>query len=517
MQLNKPQFKSLHLLLIILIAGGISIFAFAPFNHSYIMAVTILMLLYVIDNFAAYVSKKKLFAYGYFFGFTYFATQLYWAFYSLYKIIDTGLIISTLAYIFFVGFLALYMGLIVTVYHKYKTKFAIVNLAVFFPSVWVFFEWLRSWLFSGFPWCEVGYTQVNISFLKGFYPLGGSYLVSWIFLSMIGAFYFIIKNKILFITSRNISNIPPKRYTNLILFYFLAIIIGGDFLAKINYTKPYGKPISVALIQGNISQGVKWSSNNFLDIYKKEIALAHADIVIIPETAISSFSEYLPVGYLDGLVKTAKTNGANLIIGIPKFIDKQNNYVNSALLLTDPKQSYYAKYHLVPYGEYIPMKWLFGKVYSMINLPLVGFSSGGKEQSPLVVANQKLAFNICYENGFNTELTANAMQSTILANLSDMVWYGDTVAKDQHLQISQVRALENQRYFIQDTNTGLTAIITPNGMIQSKLAPFVKGTLTDMVQGRFGATPFEIVGNYPIIIICALFIFIFIGFRRFKK
>ncbi len=109
------------------------------------------------------------------------------------------------------------------------------------------------------------------------------------------------------------------------------------------------------------------------------------------------------------------------------------------------------------------------------------------------------------------------MQSTILANLSDMVWYGDTVAKDQHLQISQVRALENQRYFIQDTNTGLTAIITPNGMIQSKLAPFVKGTLTDMVQGRFGATPFEIVGNYPIIIICALFIFIFIGFRRFKK
>ena len=104
MQFNKPQFKSLHLLLIILIAGGISIFAFAPFNHSYIMAVTILMLLYVIDNFAAYVSKKKLFAYGYFFGFTYFATQLYWAFYSLYKIIDTGLIISTLAYIFFVGF-----------------------------------------------------------------------------------------------------------------------------------------------------------------------------------------------------------------------------------------------------------------------------------------------------------------------------------------------------------------------------------------------------------------------------
>ena len=132
---------------------------------------------------------------------------------------------------------------------------------------------------------------------------------------------------------------------------------------------------------------------------------------------------------------------------------------------------------------------------------MTGFSPGSYDQAPLTLANQKLAFNICYENGFGSELINSAAQSTLMVNLSDMVWFGDTIAEDQHLQISQARALENQRYFIQATSTGLTAIINSNGQVVTKLPDFEKNILQDYVQGRVGVTPYQRYGNYPIIIL----------------
>jgi apolipoprotein N-acyltransferase len=186
------------------------------------------------------------------------------------------------------------------------------------------------------------------------------------------------------------------------------------------------------------------------------------------------------------------------------------------MLLTNPAHPYYAKAHLVPYGEYIPAKWLLGPIYKSVALPMVGFSAGAAYQEPLVAANQKLAFNICYENGFNAELIQAAANSTIMVNLSDMVWYGSTIAKDEHLQISQARALENQRYFIQATNTGLSAIIKPDGKIQAVLPIFEKIILEDYVGGRIGMTPFEQYGNWLIIIWVSIIIILVFILRRFK-
>ncbi len=485
--------------LILLIAGGCSVFAFAPHNITIMIIISILLLLFVINNLNATTSKKTVFFSGYLYGLIYFATQLYWAFYSLYKVIDTGLIIALIGFIAFVGFISIYMAIITLVYCKLKSRINLVNLVFLFPSIWVLSEWLRSWILTGFPWCEIGYTMVNLPIFKGVYPLFGSYAVSWLALSLIGGLFLIINAKL---TCKPLN----KNSLRLVLFYFLVVLLSCSFISDINYTKAYGKKISVALIQGNIAQSFKWNTNDFLSIYQQEIAKARADLIVIPETAISTYSEDLPAGYLDNLTRLAESNGANLIIGIPKIIDKNNNYVNAAMLLTNPKHPYYAKYHLVPYGEYIPAKWLLGKMYSIISLPMVGFSAGEKDQLPLVVGNQKLAFNICYENGFNTELIKSTRDATIMANLSDMIWYGDTSAKDEHLQISQARALENQRYFIQDTNTGLTAIIRPDGVIQSQLPPFVRETLIDEVQGLYGTTPFEKYGNYPIIMLCVLMI-----------
>lgn len=495
------KYNSVLMLLIIFIAGALSVFAFAPFNKSYCIVVSILLLLYVIDNFDHLIKNKSSFMCGWGYGLAYFALQLYWIYFTLYKIVDAGLIVSIFAYIVFVSYLASYIGLAIVVYNYCKSKSKIFNFVLLFPSVWVFFEWLRGWLLSGFSWCDISYSQVQTQFLKGFFAVGGSYLVSWLCLSLIGAGYILALSGIKCFFNRTL-----KLDNKITIIYCLIIILCGKYFVQIHYTKPSGKRFSVALIQGNVAQSLKWFNDDFLKVYKTEIAKTKADMVIIPETAISSFSDELPDGYLDELIKLAQLNKASLIIGIPKVIDDKENYVNAAVVLTNPNQPYYAKSHLVPYGEYIPAKWLLGKAYSFINLPMVNFSAGPRNQPPLSVINQKLAFNICYENGFNTDLISSTKNSTIMINLSDMIWFGNTIARDQHLQLSQARALENQRYFLQDTNSGLTAIITPDGNIQSKLQPDIKARLFGLVQGYSGTTPFERVGNIPITLWCLIIV-----------
>ncbi len=510
-KLNKFYIKSL----ILIFAGVVSVFAFAPFNKTLVMVFAVLILLFVLEN-STLLGKRRYFTLGYVFGLAYFNTQLYWAFYSLYVVIGTGFIVAILGQLFFTAYLALFIGFTTLFYRKLRTKYNVFNLLLLFPSIWVLFEWLRSWLFTGFPWNEIGYSQVSSNAMKGWFPVLGNYGVSWITLSLCGAFFIILQQ--LFVSTKftpksakntkfslSIKLTTKNRILSFNIIYMLLFFIVGGYMTSIQYTKPYGKSITVALLQGNIEQGAKWSDGhleNNLSIYATMVANAKADIVMMPETAISQFAEYLPKEYLSDLVNLAKSNDAALVVGMPKIIDESNNYVNAAILLSDDKQPFYAKSHLVPYGEYIPFKSVIGSVYNLFKLPMVGFSAGKLDQKPLVIAGQKLAFNICYENGFNTELVTSARNSTIMANISDMVWYGDSIAEDQHLQISQARALENQRYFIQDTNTGLSAIINPHGEIQSRLPTFRREVLRDFVQGRIGSTPFQLYGNYPIVIWC---------------
>lgn len=476
--------------ILVIFAGCISVLAFAPFSYPYMIVLSILLLLLVIDTFSKQVSKWKILGYGYLYGLAFFNTQLNWVFYSLYKVIDTGFIIAVIATLAFTGFLALYIALVAYFYVRMKTKNQLVNAVLLFPSLWVFFEWMRSWVFTGFSWCEIGYTQVGNSFFRGFYPLLGNYGVSYLVLSMTGAVYVVVRTK-----SLKISGFHMR----LAILYCIIVFVVGALIQNKLYTTTFGKPIKVAILQGNIPQGAKWADHTALGVYKGLLEQAQADLILIPETALQ-FEFNLPKGYLDDLTKIANNKNASLILGIPKIINEQNEYVNAAMLVTNPKHPYYAKTHLVPYGEYIPLKWLMGAVYQGVSLPMVGFSAGASYQEPLIAANQKFAVNICYENGFNSELIKAAANATIMLNLSDMVWYGATIAKDEHLQISQARALENQRYFIQATNTGMSAIIRPDGKIQTVLPVFERMILEDYVGGRIGTTPFEYYGNWLIII-----------------
>jgi apolipoprotein N-acyltransferase len=481
--------------IMLIIAGMISIYAFAPYNVTLCTIIPFLVL-FTID-FPK--NNKQLFAWCLLYGYSYFVIQIYWIFYFLYYVINAGFFVTSLAVILFPLYLGLYPALALFSFNKLKTNSTLFNYLLLFPSLWVLFEWIRGFVLGGYSWSNIGLVGVNYHFLLGYFPIIGEYGVSWVIISLIAALYLILKR----LFTHKTSN-PPKMEYRLTVIYLAVFIIIGTSLENVHYTKAYGNPISVALIQGNIGEGTKWTDSTSLSVYSAAVKNTKADIIMMPETGISQFEASLPHGYLNTLESYAKSNNAALIIGLPVIIDKQNNYVNAAMLLTNPGRPFYAKRHLVPYGEYIPAKWILGPLYQLINLPMVGFSPGGDKQPLLLAANQKLAFNICYENGFGSELIEDAKKSTLMVNLSDMVWYGTTVAMDQHLELSRARALENQRYFIQETNTSITAIITPDGQIQSRLPVFRREVLKDSVQGMIGVTPYQRFGNWVIVLWCIL-------------
>lgn len=497
---------------ILAISGALSVLAFAPYNKVIFIIISLFGFIWTTNQ----LKLRQAILGTFIFGISYFLSQLYWLFYSLYNEIGLGLFNSGLGMLAGVIYLSIYIIISLVLFKLFATKSQEFNYLFLLPSSWVIGEWLRGLGYLGFPWSDIAYTQVHNYMMQGVFPVLGSYGVSWLAMSVIGfLFLVLINNKVLTSTRPKITVA-----SRLAIVYFTLLVITGYYLNGINYTQPYGKPTKIALIQGNVNGAEKWNNERFLehlDMYASLISRSKADIIILPETAIPMYAEYLPAHYLEDIIWMAKMNHADLIVGLPKQIDAQNNYVNSATIFTESGYPYYAKSHLVPFGEYIPLKDLWGKFYMFAGIPMVGFSAGKSDQTPLTAANQKLAFNICYENGFGSELIKSAASATLMVNISDMVWYGDTIAEDQHLQLSQARAMENQRYFIQDTNSGLTAVIDPFGHVEASLPPFEQNILSTSVQGRFGVTPYQKYGNYPIIIWSLLVLLIALIMRRCSR
>jgi apolipoprotein N-acyltransferase len=164
----------------------------------------------------------------------------------------------------------------------------------------------------------------------------------------------------------------------------------------------------------------------------------------------------------------------------------------------------YRKSHLVPFGEFIPLRPVLGWIVGVLAIPLQDFSRGSIDQKPLQVAGQRVALNICYEDVFGEEIIRQLPEATMLVNVSNVAWFGRSIAPYQHLQISQARALETGRYMLRATNTGMTGIVDPQGRIVRVAAEFSTAAVTAPVQGYTGATPFVRIGNYAALTICVL-------------
>jgi apolipoprotein N-acyltransferase len=284
----------------------------------------------------------------------------------------------------------------------------------------------------------------------------------------------------------------------------MLIWITGAALKTVAWTEATGTRVTVSLLQGNIEQDLKWREDHLrstLETYLHMVRASDARLIILPETALPLFLRDVPAEYLDALAAHGRRNNGDVLLGIPERLP-QGDYYNSVVSLGSADSQTYRKQHLVPFGEFIPLRPLLGAIVSQLAIPLQDFARGGIEQKPLAVAGELVAINICYEDAFGEEIIRQLPQATLLVNVSNVAWFGRSIAPQQHLQIAQMRALETGRYMLRATNTGVTAVIAPDGRVEAAAAEFTRTVLTHDVPGMRGATPFVRWGNLAALALC---------------
>jgi len=288
---------------------------------------------------------------------------------------------------------------------------------------------------------------------------------------------------------------------------FLVLIwVAGSVLKLVEWTTPSKKPISVALLQGNIAQDIKWSpeaAEHTLSLYLRMAEASKAKLIIMPETAMPVLSSQIPQELIVRLQTHAVKNQGAILVGA---VEQENDgYFNSVLSIDGSKSEAYRKSHLVPFGEFIPLKVAFGWIYrDLLNMPLSDLTRGSMHQQPMNIAGEKVAINICYEDVFGEEIIRQLPTATLLVNASNDAWYGQSNAAYQHMQFSQARALETGRTVLRATNTGATAIIDPHGNVLEHAPHFTETTLNGTAQGYSGSTPYVRWGNWLFLIICLI-------------
>ena len=417
------------------------------------------------------------------FGLGFFLTGVSWVYVSLSVFGGMPWWLAGLAAFLFCAVMAVFPALAGWVFKRWQPV-GPWRQALFFAALIAAVDWLRSWIFTGFPWLAAGYSQAPPSPLAGFAPLLGVHGLS-LFVALCGALLLRWKSGLA----------------------FLAVTAAIGFgLQQLRWTEPVGEPISVALIQGNIPQEMKFRPEAFLrtlSLYQRLVAENPAQLTLLPETAVPAFFDQLPPEYAEFLRAAAQRHGGDLVFGT--ITGQGEHYWNSAVSLGISPTQRYSKTHLVPFGEFIPPG--FSWFMRLASIPMSAFSRGPEMQAPLAVAGQQLAVNICYEDVFGEEIIRSLPQAGILANLSNTAWFGRSLAQPQHLQIARMRAVETGRPMLRATNTGMTAVIGADGAVVAILPAFTQGVLRSEVRAYQGMTPYARYGNLAflfLVCVCVL-------------
>lgn len=437
-----------------------------------------------------------------------FATALqcgtwWWLFISLHTYGGLAAPLAVLAIVGLAGFLGLYYAVVCGLYMRLAQPF-IAWRAVIFASLWLMAELARVQFFTGFPWGEGGYAQLDGPF-DALAKVVGVHGLTWGAALLAAALAGWVLN--------------GQRRVLTLLGVLLAVglssllRIGADGTSAFTAPLSVAQPFTVTLLQGNISQDEKFMGTtgipDALNWYGRQLLAANTALVVTPETALPLLPEQLPEGYIDTLTERftepplAGTLATAALIGIP-LGSNAVGYTNSVIGLkpnlaesadaanAKPVVYRYDKHHLVPFGEFVhPLfKWFL----ALVNMPLSDFNTGAVSQPPFDWQGQRIAPNICYEDLFGEELavrfTDPAQAPTMFVNISNIAWFGDSVAIDQHLNISRLRAIEFERPMLRATNTGATAIIDYRGQVTHSLPRLTRGSLKAEVEGRTGTTPY---------------------------
>jgi apolipoprotein N-acyltransferase len=463
-------------------AGALTVAGFAPASVFLLPMLALCLLLFLWRQ----MTPRAAFFIGFAFGAGVFGVGVSWVYVSLHDFGSMPAPLAAIGTFAFCAILSLYPAAVGWCLAWLRPgRFA--SALVAFPALWTLFEWLRGWVFTGVPWLALGYSQVD-SPLAGLAPVLGVYGVSFATALCAG---------LLFLMIAGTRRVRIGGAVALVLALGLT-----QTLRQIEWTSALGEPFGVALLQGNVSQDLKFRADRYaatLAAYRRLIEASEGRLIVLPETAIPRFLDAVDPGYLKDIAQTAAGRGADVLIGVP-VRDPDGRYFNSVISVGASPSQRYDKAHLVPFGEFVP--WGFHWIVKTVAIPMSDFSLGRENPRPLALAGQRVAPNICWEDAFGEEIVRQLPEATLLVNVSNVAWFGDSLAPSQHLQISRMRAIETGRFMLRATNTGMTAIIDPHGKVVGRLPQFEEGVLAGKARGYSGATPYVRWGNVPIVMIC---------------
>lgn len=456
-----------------LLAGAALPLAFAPFGWWWLAPVA-LAVLFAIG--AAAPLRTAGWA-GYCFGLGFYGVGVSWIFISISRYGHSGALLAGLATGLFVAFLALFPWLCVWLARRLRGGTDFVALAIAFPAVWLLLEWVRTWLLTGFPWLLLGYSQTD-SPLAPLVPVTGVLGLSLVLSFVAGLLAWLL--------------LLPKPRRLLAGLVVISLLMVGARLMERGWTSPSGPPLSVVLIQGNIPQEQKWSPEFLqftLDRYQ-ELTERHwgVDLIVWPEAAPPNWYHALAADYLEPLAERGLEHGTELVLGVP-FADLATGNAYNSVISLGEQPGIYHKRHLVPFGEYVPLRNVFGRALDILGAPMSDFQAG-EESLPLHAAGRDVGVSVCYEVAFGPEVADALPAAEFLINVSNDAWFGDSLAPHQHLQMARMRSLETGRGMLRATNTGITAVLDHHGQILAQAPQFEVATLAAEITPRQGATPY---------------------------
>lgn len=483
-----------------LAAGAAMPLGFAPFGWFWLMPFLLVLLLACWDR----QSPREAAWRGFFFGAGAFGTGTYWLYISIAVFGGSPLWLAIFLMLALVLFMACYFALAGWVWVRLRPESAPLTWLAWFPAVWVLAEWLRGWLLTGFPWLSLGYGQIDGP-LSGWAPVGGVYAVSLVTAVIAGGLALLLFGKTLWDRIAAAAALAAVAAMSLLLL-------------DRNWTEPSGQPVSVALVQGSISQDRKWLPEQrrpTMRLYRQlTFSEAEAELVVWPEVAIPAM-RYQVDAWLDALDEQASRAGVSLLLGI-LVDDFDNEQFFNSLISSGQAEGEYHKRHLVPFGEFFPVPAFIREWMRLMSLPNRDTAHGDRDQAPLRAAGLVLSPSICYEDAYGAEQRDFLPESTVLVNVSNDAWFGDSIAPHQHLQIARMRALESGRYMLRATNTGITAIIDTGGSVRSSVPQFEALVLRGEVIPHGGSTPFVRFGNAPVVLL-SLVLPALLGLRALRR
>ncbi len=486
-------------MLIAILAGCAFSLALAPYYQWWIALVSPAILYLSLSL----QTPKRAFWIGWAYGFGLWFVGAFWLYTSIHVYGDTNAFLSVLMISFMATVMALFTAINTWAYRRFFPETPLT-----FAPLWVLFEWSKTWVFTGFPWLFVGYAFTE-RYLDHYAPLFGVFGISFIVVLL----------------ASSAVEIARKRWYWTIPSVLL--LLGAWGAAQLQFVTPKTtKPLSVSLIQGNIPQDLKWLTEyqgKTLRIYAVLSSQEWGrDLIVWPESSIPMFQTDIPE-FLNLVRRHATKTHTAWVTGIPYWDVKgsvqaqQPLYYNSIVAAGENSSGLYRKQRLVPFGEYIPLSgWLSWVLPNLQNDPsMAGFSRGPSAQQPLIVKGHRLAAAICYEVAYPNLTRRNAASSDFVVTVSNDAWFTGTAGPWQHLQMVQMRAKENGRWFIRATNTGVTAFIDSNGHIVSRTHQDQRAILRGNLPAMQGRTLYSYLSDWPVLILSGLLLIL--GWRYRPK